>query len=76
MLRRFAPRNDMKGLTIGIKDILETKKVLLIAYGKEKAKSVKLTFKGKVDTKRASASALQMHKNLDVVMDKEAGRCF
>ena len=63
-----------QGITLGIKDILETKKVLLIAYGKEKAKSIKLAFTGKVDTKRASASALKTHKNLDAVIDKEAGK--
>ena len=68
---RLAPT---KGITLGIKDILKAKKVLLIAYGKEKAKSVKLAFKGKVDTKRASASALKLHKNLYVVMDKGAGK--
>ena len=68
---RLAPT---KGITLGIKDILKAKKVLLIAYGKEKAESVKLTFKGKVDTKRASASALKLHKNLYVVMDKGAGK--
>ena len=63
-----------RGITLGIKDILKAKKVLLIAYGKEKAKSVKLAFKGKVDTKKASASALKLHKNLYVVMDKGAGK--
>ena len=63
-----------KGITIGIQDILKSKKVLLIAYGKEKTKSIKLAFKGKVDTKRASASALQLHKDLNIVIDKAAGR--
>ncbi len=63
-----------QGITLGIKDILETKKALLITYGKEKAKSIKLAFKGKVDTKRASASALQLHKNLNVVIDNNAAK--
>ncbi len=67
-------RNDVKGITIGIKDILESKKVLLIAYGKAKAKSMKLAFKRRVDTTKASASGLQLHKNLAVVVDKEAGK--
>ncbi len=67
-------RNDIKGITLGIKDILDARKVLLIAYGKEKAKSIKLAFNGKIDTKRVSASALQMHKNLFVITDKEAGK--
>lgn len=61
-----------KGITLGIKDILKCKKVLLIACRKEKTKSLKLAFYGKVDTKRASASALQLHKNLIVVSDKDA----
>lgn len=60
------------GITIGIKEILECKKALLIAYGKDKAKSIKLAFRGKVNLKRASASALLLHKNLTVVVDKDA----
>lgn len=63
-----------KGITLGIKDILETRKALLIAYGKEKAKSLHIAFNRKVDTKKSSASALQLHKNLIVVTDKEAGK--
>ena len=66
-------RVSKKGITLGIKDILEAKKILLIAYGKEKAKSIKLAFSGKVNLKKASASALQLHKDLIVVVDKHAG---
>lgn len=65
---------NVKGITLGIKDILETKKALLIAYGKDKAKSLKLALHRKVDMKKASASALQLHKDLYVVVDKEASR--
>lgn len=65
-------KKTKKGITLGIKDILNCKKALLIACGKEKAKSLKLAFCRKVDTKRASASALQLHKNLIVVADKDA----
>ncbi|OGI13848.1 MAG: hypothetical protein A3I68_05620 [Candidatus Melainabacteria bacterium RIFCSPLOWO2_02_FULL_35_15] len=72
--KEAAKVTTQKGITLGIKDILNTKKVLLMAYGKEKAKSVKLAFKGRVDTKRASASALQLHKDLNIVTDKEAGK--
>ncbi len=61
-----------KGITLGIKDILTSKEVLLIAYGKDKAKPISLAFNGKVNMKKASASALQLHKNLHVVLDKPA----
>ncbi|GEM_PF-3518894 len=60
-----------KGITVGIKDILDVKKVLLIAYGKDKAKSLKLALK-KVNMKKASASALLLHNDLTVVIDNEA----
>ena len=63
----------VKGITLGIKDILDSKKALLIAYGKEKAKSIQIAFR-KVDTKRTSASALLLHKDLIVVLDKDAGK--
>ena len=67
-----------KGITLGIRDILKAKKTLLIAYGKEKAKSVQLITNGKIDMKKASASALILHKNLEIIIDKEAGErvCF
>ena len=61
----------LRGITLGIKDILDTKKALLLAYGKDKAKSLKLALK-KVNMKKASASALLLHKNLTVVLDKDA----
>lgn len=60
-----------KGITLGIRDILSCKKALLLAYGKEKAKSLKIALK-KVDTKKSSASALLLHKDLVIVADKEA----
>ena len=66
------PRAPTKGITLGIRDILNSKKALLIAYGKDKTKSIKKAFSGKVDMKKASASALQLHKDLSVIVDKEA----
>ena len=63
-----------KGITIGIKDLLETKKALLIAYGKDKARSLSLAFNRKVNVNKVPASALLLHKNLIVVIDKDAGK--
>ena len=61
------------GITLGISDILDTKKALLIAYGKDKAKPLKLVLK-KVNMRKASASALLLHKELYIVIDKDASR--
>ena len=70
---RATGRSLQLGITLGIRDILDTKKALLIAYGKDKAKSLKLVLK-KVNMKKASASALLLHKDLYVVIDKDASR--
>lgn len=75
VIRRIVACNDpTMGITLGIKDILDAKKVLLIAYGKEKAKSIDLAFNKKVNVKRVPASALQLHKDLTIVMDKDSAR--
>ena len=70
--KRRGGEGASRGITLGIKDILDSKKVLLIAYGKHKAMSVRLALGRKVNMKIASASALLLHKNLTVVTDKEA----
>lgn len=62
----------IKGITLGIKDILDTKKALLLAYGKDKSKSLKLALSKKIDMKKASASALKLHRDLEVILDKDA----
>ena len=61
------------GITLGIRDILDTKKALLIVYGKDKAKPLKLVLK-KVNMKKASASALLLHKDLYIVIDRDASK--
>ncbi len=70
--------SSLQGITLGIKDILKTKKALLIAFGKDKTKSVSLAFnsnnKKKVNMKKASASALLLHKDLTVILDKNAAK--
>lgn len=61
-----------KALTIGISTILETRKIILVATGKEKAEIIKKAIKGKV-SETVPASFLQKHTNVLVVLDKEAG---
>lgn len=61
-----------KGLSMGISTILKSKKILLIASGKDKANAVKELMKGKI-SKDLPASFLKKHKNLVVIIDKDAG---
>jgi len=58
-------------ITVGIGTILEAKKILLIANGKNKAGVCKEFIEGPV-TSQITASALQLHSYVIVVLDEEA----
>lgn len=58
-------------LTMGIKSIMQARRVLLIASGEDKADAIHKSLFGPV-TPHVPASILQMHNNLTVVADKAA----
>lgn len=58
-------------ITIGIGTILEAKKIILIASGKKKADVCAQFIEGPV-TSQITASALQLHTHVTVVLDEEA----
>lgn len=60
-----------KALTMGMKSIMNAKKILLIVSGKEKAKILKEALEGPI-TPRVPASILQLHKNVILVADESA----
>lgn len=59
------------GLTLGIKNIMHTRKIVLIAKGKQKADIIKQALQGPVTTD-IPASVLQLHPNCEVLLDMEA----
>ena len=61
-----------KALTIGIFTIMKSKKIILLAYGKKKAKAIKTLIKGKIN-KNCPVSFLKKHKNLFIIIDGKAG---
>lgn len=58
-------------LTSGIKTIMGSKKILLLATGKEKRDVVKKALKGKI-TKKVPASILRKHRNVIFILDSNA----
>ena len=78
-ITRVAASNDFSGLdntprtaiTLGIKKIMEAKRVILMAWGEGKANIIKASTEGQV-TNLVPASFLQEHKNATFVLDKEA----
>lgn len=61
-----------KAITMGIGSIFKSKKVLLLASGKNKAEAIYNTVHGKV-TPQVPSSILQFHKDVIIILDKEAG---
>ena len=58
-------------MTMGIATILDARYVVLMATGKNKAKSVKNMVTGALSA-ACPASALQLHENAIILLDKEA----
>jgi len=62
---------DLGGLTLGIKNIMKSKKILLAANGKRKAQIVRDALLGPV-TEDIPASILQLHPDCEVILDAGA----
>ena len=78
-ITRVAASNDFGGLsntprtaiTLGVKKIMEAKRVILMAWGERKANIIKASAEGPVTT-QVPASFLQEHNNAIFVIDKAA----
>ena len=58
-------------ITMGIKNIMNAKKIVLIATGKGKAQAIKALVDGKPDV-NCPASSLQLHPDAVIIIDEEA----
>ncbi len=71
--RFFASRDEVprRAITMGIKSIMQARRILVVVSGEDKADIVKAAFTGPV-TPRVPASILQMHPDVVLVGDKAA----
>lgn len=58
-------------ITMGIKNIMQAKEILLIANGKNKAEAINKLINGEV-TEKFPASVLKTHPNVTIIIDEEA----
>lgn len=68
-----ASRVPMEALTLGMAAILQARHAVLLAFGESKAEAVAAMVNGPV-TPRCPASFLQLHRDVEVWVDREAGR--
>ena len=73
--RFFASRAEVpkKAISMGMGNILKADKILLLANGEHKAEAIKNMVKGKITTE-VPASLLQLHDDVTVIVDQEAGK--
>ena len=71
--RFFASEKDVprQAYTMGIKTIMQAKKILVLVNGENKADAVKESFFGPI-TPVVPASILQLHNDVIVVADEDA----
>ncbi|MCR6105297.1 glucosamine-6-phosphate deaminase [Salipaludibacillus agaradhaerens] len=71
--RYFSSKNDVprQAITMGIKTIMKSRQILLLASGKEKAEAVKALIEGD-QSDDIPATALQGHPHLTVIADEAA----
>ncbi|WP_239256936.1 glucosamine-6-phosphate deaminase [Listeria ilorinensis] len=72
--KRFFEREEdvpTHAYSMGIKSIMNAKKIILFAFGENKAEAIKETIKGSVDVK-CPASALQNHPDVTIIVDEKA----
>lgn len=62
-----------KAITMGVGEIMKAKKIVLIASGENKAEAIKELLSGNIKTENPS-SMLQMHRDVTVIIDKEAAK--
>jgi glucosamine-6-phosphate deaminase len=69
----FNNKNNIpkKAISMGIGTIMKANLIILLASGKIKAKAIKDTIERKI-TKKVPASYLQKHKNVIIIVDKDA----
>lgn len=73
--KRFFDREEdvpRFAFTMGICDIMQAKRIVMVVSGESKAKVVREAFFGPV-TPRVPASILQLHRDFTLVVDAEAG---
>lgn len=67
------PEHELGGLTLGIKNIMHSRKIILIAKGAHKAEIVKKMLRGPITTD-IPASVLQLHPNCEFLLDADAAK--
>lgn len=73
--RYFDKKEDVptQAVSMGIKSVMASKEIVLMAWGEQKAEAVAAMLNGEI-TEALPASVLQKHANVTVIVDKDAAK--
>lgn len=73
--RFFGSKDEVptQAISMGMKTIMESKKIILLANGEAKADAIHKTLRGKISPE-VPASILQIHPDVTIIIDKEAAK--
>lgn len=63
-----------QAISLGMGDILKSKKIVLIAFGKDKSKAIKELLKNDYITTNVPCTLLKTHKDVTVIIDEEISK--
>lgn len=66
-------KTPREAYTVGIKTIMKSKRIILLAFGEKKADAISKTINGSINEK-TPASILRKHKNSTFIVDKKAAK--
>jgi len=74
----FSKKSDVpkQAISMSIKQIMKSKNIICLVFGKRKAKAVKECFGNKLISPMHPASILKKHKNTFIYLDKESAKLF
>ena len=73
LIFKFLEWVPKSALSMGIKTIMQSKVIVLLANGEAKAEVIYKTINGKI-CPEAPASILQLHNNVNIIVDKAAAK--
>ena len=63
-----------RAITMGVKTILDARRITLLACGEEKSSAISETFTGGRMTEDVPSTALKLHRNATVLLDRQAAK--
>ena len=63
-----------RAITMGVKTILDARRITMLACGEEKSSAISETFTGGRMAEDVPSTALKLHRNATILLDRQAAK--